>query len=968
MKARLFWKVLGNFSLLLVVLTAVTLVTLNILSQIEGHFTVASTDSRQLIILEQLNKYISEMPAVTDEYLHTGKDSVRAIYDNAWKDFDGITAELQRDVRDTTVIRSLEKIRNAYYAWIADVGEKKMLLRNDYATGQDISQRLDSLAFNDAQNHHLTDAREKLHYLITDMVTTQPEGLLHAKKLSEELKTYIIVVNLLLAFFAVALGLVLTRSITRPIQLLKVGTQGIMDGNFTPLALNRKDELGELASDFNKMSAMLGNNYTRLKAYSELVTILNSQESISDIETKSLDLLCFHSNAAVGALYLLNDIENSVELVAGHGLKSKSAVNSFAIGEGLPGQCAGERKSIELSNITTSAGFVMDTGLIEIMPQHVIASPIFIQDKILGVLILGSLSRFSELDKEIIDNSLPQLGIAIANAMNYDETQKLSREVSVKNTELNTKNSELEKAYRVKSEFLASMSHELRTPLNSIIGFSSVLLGPNSDPLTQDQRKALEKVLKNGRHLLQLINDILDFSKLESGRMSINIEADDVENVVSSSVMTIESLAKAKEVSVVQTISPNLPLLQTDVLKIKQILVNLLSNAVKFTEQGEITVSVTQRNDMLVFAVKDSGIGIEQKNYEKVFEEFQQIDNSNTRKYKGTGLGLPISRRLARLLGGDLTVESEFGKGSTFILTVPSTYVEIKEDQTVHVVRKEEKQVPPAQEKIIAPVLATPPLVQTPKPSVVVDEIPSNKIQVLCIDDDPEVIEILKSYLVPEGFSVVEANSGDEGIAKAEKLLPAIITLDIMMPHKDGWQVLRELKQNPKTKSIPVVIHSIIENRPLALSLGAVDVITKPTDSMKLLSLIKREYHAKEQYVLLVDDDEDFTLAMQKILKAGDVDAKIANSGKEALNILSSSRPAVIFCDLNMPEMDGFELVQRLQNNEAWSSIPVVILSGKELSEDEWTMLNKYITEYVKKSDFTPETLTSVVKRILKKK
>ena len=970
MKASLFWRVLGNFSILLLVLTAVTLLTLNILSQIEKNFASAASDSGQLLQLEQLNNYIAEMPAVTNEYVYTGNDSMRAVYDNAWKDFDGIVADMQRTLQDTSQLKILQSIRDNFYQWIAEVGEKKMLLRSEYAKGKNIQRSLDSVSNHNIKTRYLAEARDELHDYIATIVGNQPVTLQIAKNLASDLENYVIIVNLLLALFSVVLGFVLTRSITNPIQKLKVGTKGIMEGKFIPISLNRKDELGELADDFNEMSTLLGNNYTRLKAYSELVTMLNTQEGISAIETKSLDLLCYHSNAAMGALYLIGDQQKVLQFVAGYGLKSKDVAKVVRVGEGLPGQCARERKVIEVSNISADAGFNFDTGLVEIIPQHIIASPIFIQEKLLGVLILGSLGKFSSLDKEIITNSLPQLGVAIANAQNFEETQKLTREVSVKNTELNTKNAELENAYKVKSEFLASMSHELRTPLNSIIGFSSVLLGPNGDPLTADQKKGLEKVLKNGKHLLQLINDVLDFSKLESGRMTVNVEADDVENVVSTSIATVESLAKAKNLEIVEHIPEGLPLLQTDVLKIKQILVNLLSNAVKFTEKGEITLTVKKEHEIISFAVKDSGIGIEEKNYGKVFEEFQQIDNSNTRKYKGTGLGLPISRKLARLLGGDLTVSSEYGKGSTFLLTVPSTYVDPD--------KPDQKDTPAPSQKPAEPVSVIPAVKQIErKPDIVLKKEVhhesteakggNNGTQVLCIDDDPEVIEILRNYLIPEGYSVIEANSGNEGIEKAEKFNPSAITLDIMMPHKDGWQVLRELKQNPKTKHIPVVIHSIIENRPLAISLGAVDVVTKPTDSQKLLSLIKKEYGAKEHYILLIDDDEDFTLAMQQILGAEGYEAKIANNGTQALSMIDRSIPDVIFCDLSMPEMDGFEFVQRLRADEKWSTIPVVILSGKELSDDEWKALSQQITEYVKKSDFSPESLTGAVRRILKK-
>lgn len=964
MKSPLFLKVLGYFALLLLVLTAVTFLTLRVLTQIEKHFSDANSNSKQMIGLEQLNKYIAEMPAITEEYIYTGSDSIRGIYDQGWKEFDGIVASIQRDTPDTSVSAKLELIRKSYYSWIAEIGEKKMMLRQDLVDRKNIQHQLDSLVQKDAVTGHLRNARENLYLLITDIVSSQPATLQLAKNLANELGSYIVIINLLFALFAVALGFVLTKSITNPIKLLKDGTQGIMSGNFTPIVVDRKDELGELAADFNKMSTLLGNNYTRLNAYSELVTALNTRESITEIEQNSVNLLCYHSNAAVGALYLADDNDKELTFVAGHGLRTSALKKTILMGEGLPGQCALDRKTIEVFDVNAGKEYLIDTGIAEIIPHHIIASPIFFQERVLGVLIMGSLSRFDELNKEILQNSLPQLGIAIANAKNFEETQILSKEVSIKNTELNTKNEELEKAYRVKSEFLASMSHELRTPLNSIIGFSSVLLGPNGDPLTEDQRKALEKVLKNGKHLLQLINDILDFSKLESGRMSVNVEVDEVENIIANSLMTVESMAKSKNLQVIQNIAEGLPVMQTDILKIKQILVNLLSNAVKFTEEGDVTVSARQLKDSIVFSVKDSGIGIEPSNYAKIFEEFQQIDNSNTRKYKGTGLGLPISRRLARLLGGDLIVESEFGKGSTFILTVPIQFKDTDEPLP---------QVKPTAEKPTVDVnkvleKSRPLEFKKSEPAVVNKTMSGKGPLVLCIDDDPEVIELLKNYLIPEGFSVTDANSGDEGIAKAAQINPEVITLDIMMPNKDGWQTLRELKKDPKTQHIPVVIHSIIENRPLAFSLGAVGVLTKPTDSGELLNILKREVNSKEHYILLVDDNEDFLLALERIVKAEGYTVKTATSGVKAMEILQHSIPALIFTDLVMPEMDGFQLVQRLQNNDRWRNIPIVVLSGKDLSAREKEVLNTRISDYLKKSEFSPESLTSALKRILKTK
>jgi signal transduction histidine kinase/DNA-binding response OmpR family regulator len=678
---------------------------------------------------------------------------------------------------------------------------------------------------------------------------------------------------------------------------------------------------------------------------------------MEDVQRKALEILCKHTRATLGALYLVVRGQKALELVSGYALKKDRALEKrLAFGEGIPGECAAEGREIELTDIPGGSGFVVDTGFVELVPSYVLAVPVFFRDEILGVLVLGSTKKFGDLEKEIVNNSVPQLGVALTNAMNFEETRSLSIEITKRNEELSAKNKEIEKAYKVKSEFLSSMSHELRTPLNSIIGFSSVLLGPSGDPLSPDQRMALEKVLKNGKHLLQLINDILDISKLESGRMMLSVETEDISTIISNCVLIVEPLIQSKRLNLTQDIQQNLPPLTTDIVKVRQVLVNLLSNAAKFTEKGGITISVRQSETGVVsFFVKDTGIGIERKNFDTVFEEFQQVDSSSTRKYKGTGLGLPIARRLARMLGGDLTVESEFGRGSTFLLTVPSKL------PTRLVEMQATAQIP------MAPMVQ--PESPRPQPSIP-SSIPQplrtgQQVQILSIDDDPDVIEILRKYLVPEGYSLIGALSGDEGLEIASKIKPDLITLDIMMPKKDGWQVLRELKANPDTREIPVIIHSIIDNRPLALSLGAVDVMMKPTDPKRLLTLVKKHYKSGDQFILVVDDNLDFALACKDLLKRDGFNVKIATRGEEAVKILEESIPSLILLDLVMPGMDGFNVIHSLQSKEQWTNIPVVVLTGKSLSEEDHKSLDPFIADYLMKDSFTTAAISGAIKKIL---
>lgn len=952
-KSKLYWKVFANFALLLVILTLMTVLTINILSKIEVSYTGAADDIRALNSINRLGVILTDTKVAANTYALTGSEESKALYQALWKEIDLMIFDAQKNLPDTAMMDELRNIRGYYFQWVTEIGDNKMLLGENRTENSNFEKEFAALGLAESQNQHIENAIALLRDLRQQLASSQTQSIDAAKNASVVVVRFIGVVNILIAVFAIALGFVLTRSITKPVRLLKEGTQKMMTGKFEEIELNRSDELGQLASDFNKMSVMLGNNYTRLNAYSELVTALNSHVDIQDVEINSLNLVCHHAGANIGALYLLDKKSELLELSAGYALRKDGLSRRYAIGEGIPGQCAKELRTLEISDLSGEPEFHVDTGLVEIAPRHTLAVPILFREHLLGVLVMGSMEPFDELKKEIIQNSVPQIGVALANAENNEAAQLLSREIAIKNEELNKKNSELEKAYRVKSDFLASMSHELRTPLNSIIGFSSVLLGPTGDPLTPDQRMAMEKVLKNGKHLLLLINDILDFSKLEAGRMTVNVESDDVANIVANTVMTIEMLVKQKNLVLRQEIDDDLPMMKTDILKVKQIIVNLLSNAVKFTEHGEIVLSIKQpKKGILSFSVKDSGIGIDEKNLHLVFEEFHQIDSSHSRKYKGTGLGLPISKRLARMLGGDLTVESMIGKGSTFTLMVP---VEFTADNS-------KEQPAPASGKPVAQRKQEPtPITQ----AIVLTVGPESGIKILCIDDDPDALQILRSYLVPEGYAVTVALSGDEGIKLAKEIKPSLITLDIMMPQKDGWQVLRELKRDALTKNIPVIIHSMIDNKPLAMSLGAVDVMPKPVDSKAFLQRVQSAVKTSDQFVLVVDDSKDYANALKRQLEDEGYRTAVAHNGAEALEVLKKSVPALIFLDIVMPGMDGFQVVRRLQTNEAWKKIPVIIMSGKELTNQERDMLQDYIKDVLNKEEFSKEALSSTIKRVL---
>jgi len=946
--SKLFWKVIFYFALLLVILSATTGVTLHFLWQIQNNYSQASFDMTTTTNLDRMKGLIVDIQSTADEYLYTSLPEKRTAYDECWKEFDNEIITLQKSYADSIDLQTLKQIRTSFYAWVTNIGDKKILLASSGLKSDDLAKEVYSLGHLQSTNRYLETAQTLIRNLYQQRLTSVPKNIEYSIGLSKNIASFVVLVNVLLAVFAMALGFILTRSITKPVEQLRGGTQNIMKGTFVPITLHQRDEFGDLANDFNQMSKMLQFNYNRLTAYSELLTALNEHDSLANLEQASLQILCSHIDASVGALYLLQPESNVLRLVSGYALQNINSRTSYNIGEGIPGQCAVMKQTIEINDLVASKDFIIDTGLVNVVPTYVLAAPVLFQENLIGVIVLGSMKSFDEHRREIMDNSAPQIGVAITNAMNLEATKKLSGEIAKKNNELNSKNEELEKAYRVKSDFLSNMSHELRTPLNSIIGFTSVLLGQHGDPLTEDQVKALEKVLKNGKHLLELINDILDFSKIEAGRTPINMSTDDVANVISNAMVTVEPMVIGKDVKLVQEIDPDLPMLNTDTLKIKQILLNLLSNAAKFTDHGAITVTAKKLNSKISISVKDDGIGIESKNLDRVFEEFQQIDSSNSRKYKGTGLGLAIAKKYAILLGGNLTVRSEVGKGSLFTLVIPPVISEERLPKPIDDA--------PAINTVVAPVVKSMPE-QSPASST--------GVLVLCIDDDAEVIDLLRRYLVPEGYSVRGVSSGEEGVRLAEELHPAVITLDIMMPEKDGWQVLRELKNNPLTSDIPVIIHSVVDNRPLALSLGALEVVTKPSEPKKILSIVERACRSNNQPIMIVDDNQDFAEVLKSMLDLEGYHSVTLFGGEEALKNIDAINPSLLILDLIMPGVDGFAVVQQLRSQERWNNLPIVILSGADITNEQRRDLDKLIEEFIDKGHFSKELISNAIKKII---
>ncbi|MHC4414909.1 MAG: response regulator [Planctomycetota bacterium] len=513
--------------------------------------------------------------------------------------------------------------------------------------------------------------------------------------------------------------------------------------------------------------------------------------------------------------------------------------------------------------------------------------------------------------------------------------------------ELHKARAEAEAANRAKSAFLANMSHELRTPMNAIIGYSEMLMEEAEDLEQEEFIPDLKKIHGAGRHLLSLINDILDLSKIEAGKMELFLETFELAPMIDDVTATVDALVKKKYNTFKVECGDNLGAMHADMTKLRQSLFNLISNAAKFTENGTITLSVDRERcdsvDWVSFHVADTGIGIAPDKIGKLFEEFTQADASTTRKFGGTGLGLAITRRFCRMMGGDVTAESTLGAGTTFAMRLPA---EVK---------------PPATEKAEA---GQPAEAEAAR-RIGVEKVAPGRC-ILVIDDDSDARDLIERSLTKDGFEVVTAPDGDEGLRLARELKPAAITLDVMMPGTDGWAVLRELKSDPQLLDTPVIMVSMIDDKSMGYTLGAAEYLTKPVDRGRLVKLLHKYRCANPPCrVLLVEDDPDTREMMRRTLeKEGWVVAEAGN-GQEALESVKEHIPDLIVLDLMMPVMDGFQFTLELRKVEAWRDIPITVVTAKDLTDQERKELSGEVEMVLEKGAYSREQLLEQVRDLV---
>jgi signal transduction histidine kinase/CheY-like chemotaxis protein len=780
-----------------------------------------------------------------------------------------------------------------------------------------------------------------------------------ATDLRTNLKYILVIMGIAGVVLSLILTLIFTDRLRKQITQLNRATEITKDGNFkNRITIKSNDEIGNLAGAFNNMLDELEKNHRAEKDYSEFITLINQNPTLKEISDAALRKIIKTCNLSVGALYLIED--NKISLLSSYGLGENHLENKFELFKPV----IQNQETIELNSSERLP--VVNAGEFSLEIKSLLIIPIIYNNVVIAILELGGINKPDNEASEYLSKIQKQLAIGLTNAHALvqlenlvlelkklnDEYQKQNKHITEQNKklvelhkELEDKANELaiqkekaEDSTRLKSQFLASMSHELRTPMNSILGLTELILESNSTKGKNKER--LEVVLKSGRRLMNLINDILDLSKIEAGKMDIRNDQVNLDELIEDVEYAITPLTYNKQIkfSIKREINTNI-LILTDKGRVTQVLINLLGNAVKFTEKGNVELHISAPdNQHLKFDVIDSGIGISEDDLRIIFEEFRQIDGSSTRKYGGTGLGLTICKKIAEMLDGSISVKSEIGKGSAFSFSVPLKIVEVKgkeEDVKVNI------------ETLIK----------------------NRKHPILIIDDDSEIRYTIGQYLISRGYEVVYAEDGEEGLEKAIKIQPFAITLDVMLPKKNGWTILQDFKEHPATRDIPVILISVMGDKNLGYGLGAFEYFVKPISADKLLTAFnKLENLAQKRIekIVIVDDDEMEFEKFKKAFKNDNVRIDYVRDSELAFSRILEVQPDLIILDLLMPHIDGISLSHKLKSNKDTKHIPIIISTAKDLSDEEKNVLNNIVEDITVKSKGHPLDVLKVVRDRIK--
>ncbi|MGZ3834410.1 MAG: response regulator [Mucilaginibacter sp.] len=746
---------------------------------------------------------------------------------------------------------------------------------------------------------------------------------------------------------------------------------------------------------------------------------MQGEQTEKELAKNVITEICNYSDALTGTFYLFNEHDKLLEYSSSYAFNDLSAIKqSIKLTEGLLGQAAADQKASIIKGKLNDK-LELETSVIRELLTETFVFPFFFDKKLKGVVEIAFKNELKQHIQDYILAIADVIGIAVNTAQSrtimrdlFEETQQQAEELSAQQEEMRVTNEELmsktdrlqvseeeliaqqeelrntnaeleekaslleeknqaieearqaiklkvdqlEASGKYKSEFLANMSHELRTPLNSILVLARILKDNKTSNLSEDQIKYASVIFNAGNDLLTLINDILDLSKIESGKMELNNEEVKTADIVHAMQMLFAEIAQNKKIQYTNSIGDVPVHIFTDKVRVGQILKNLLSNAFKFTpEKGSIAINVApgKTQGTISFSIKDSGIGIPKEKQNVIFEAFQQADGSTSRKFGGTGLGLSISRELAALLGGTITMSSEPDHGSEFTLTIP---VQAQEKRTN------------SHEVLNTADMLTPQFINDAKRNAKAN---NKDPLIIIVEDDKNFASILQDYAHEHGFKAVLVNDGARATAIIEEQIPDAVILDIKLPGKDGWQILKELKLSEKTAHIPVHIMSAgdVENSKMYKE-GAISFLRKPVDSDALDQLfgdIVQQNGVNFKQVLLAEDHEMQSNALKELLEERGIAVDQAFDGESALKMLSESNYQCLILDLVLPDISGLDLLDKIKQIDKFTSLPVIINTAMELDKDSVSRLMKYANAMVVKTNKSSSRLIDEVNLFLNK-
>jgi len=794
----------------------------------------------------------------------------------------------------------------------------------------------------------------------------------------------LILITVICAVLIIFIAVFTANTIARPIMEMAKVSGKIREGDLLIRNIIRqKDELGFLAQVFNEMTDSIQSQIQVQQKSAEIISVMVEAKTLGTFSYYILKKFIEITDSNFGVFFTL-DREKKIFKCTGSIGANIELMESFKadMPEGEIAAALADREISHITNIPPDTIFKFKTFVGAAVPRDILTIPILVDDKAAAVISLASLKPYSKESLEITRHVWLSLNTAFSNLLAGINTAKLAENLQEKNREITLINDELKnqteelkiqaeelkmqrlqvaEANRLKSEFLSSMSHELRTPLNSILALSRLMISKGTGRNPGKEKENLQVIERNGRILLDLINGILDLAKIEAGRVDVNLTSFKPEQVVNAAMEVIRPMVQSKGLGLAANIENN-PDMYSDRAKVQQVLFNLLSNAAKFTKEGEIEITVAASGNMIFFTVRDTGIGIRSNDLPYIFDEFRHGDGSSTREFEGAGLGLAISQKFARLLGGDLTVESEWGKGSVFTLALP-----------LHSRGKKENRAREGDD--------------IRQQGADREAIPGEPPRILIIEDNEVATMQIKSLLEESGFTVFTAANGTDGLDMINNNMPDAIVLDLMMPQINGFRVLEQIRSTPGTAQIPVLILTAKELTPEEKSQlkrnnirqfiqkGSVDRDQLQHSIEQLLEQKRkttppsrpsspRGKTPTDRPILVVEDNPDNRYIITSILDETNHLYITAENGREAVTRAKESLPALIFMDIQLPLLSGLEAAKQIKAEAKLAEVPIIALTARAMKGDKEKILSSGCDDYISKP-IDPETLLEVIQKWL---